>query len=154
MSVKNVSEDQLFEITESVWSMILGLPLVRSAAPASPTHDRTLLASVQISGAFEGVVNLQCSAALAIDAAALMFARPAGDLRPEQVQDALGELTNMVGGNVEALLPDPCRLSHPTVIDGTGYSIRVPGRTKLHVQAAFECDGRLLLVTLLRRDGP
>jgi chemotaxis protein CheX len=45
------------------------------------------------------------------------------DVTPEDVRDALGELANIIGGNVKSLMPEPAALSLPVVlIDGnTGW---------------------------------
>jgi chemotaxis protein CheX len=60
-------------------------------------------------------------------AAEAMFAAEAGSLSWDEVSDALGELTNMVGGNIKGLLPAPSTLSIPSVAGGESYTLRVPG---------------------------
>jgi chemotaxis protein CheX len=72
------------------------------------------------------------------------------DLEPEAVtldetRDALGELTNMMGGNLKALLPGPSRLSLPTVVEESGPGVDPLGNLPIN-QIAFECDGELLRV--------
>jgi chemotaxis protein CheX len=56
-----------------------------------------------------------------------MFAADPGTLSADEVGDALGELTNMVGGNIKSLLPAPSKLSIPSVAGGESYTVRVPG---------------------------
>ena len=41
------------------------------------------------------------------------------------VRDVLGELANMIGGNLKCVLAGGLRLSMPSVVDGTDYSLRV-----------------------------
>jgi chemotaxis protein CheX len=36
------------------------------------------------------------------------------------VRDVAGEVANMIGGNLKALLPEPCRLSLPRVVVDSG----------------------------------
>ncbi|MCU0705946.1 MAG: chemotaxis protein CheX, partial [Fimbriiglobus sp.] len=48
------------------------------------------------------------------------FDTPSAEVTPAELADALGELANMVGGNLKALLPDGCRLSLPSVEPGAG----------------------------------
>jgi chemotaxis protein CheX len=146
----HLTPDAVFRIAESVWSMILNLPLRRSAEPRRAS-ERTLCASVQIDGAWQGVVNLHCSAVVADQAAMTMFGLVGQAPAPEQVQDALGELANMVGGNVKALLGEGCRLSLPTVVDGIDYSVRVPGRTDEVVRVPMACGDEPVLVSVLRK---
>jgi chemotaxis protein CheX len=132
--------------------MILGLGIAPGRDPGSTrAGDRTLTASVEVSGAWEGTTTLQCPATLASRVAAVMFGVQVGAARPDQVQDALGELANVVGGNVKALLPEPCRLSLPTVVEGVGYSTRVAGRAEVVARVSLSCAGEPVLVALLRR---
>jgi chemotaxis protein CheX len=71
----------------------------------------------------------------------------AGELSPEEVADAVGELTNMVGGTVKNLLPAPSKLSLPSVTSGTSYTVHVPGAS-LVVQVDFAWAGEPLTVTV------
>jgi hypothetical protein len=47
------------------------------------------------------------AASFAAECAAIMYGRRAEELTPPEVLDAWGELVNMVGGNLKALLPAP-----------------------------------------------
>ena len=44
------------------------------------------------------------------------------DVTPEDFRDAISEIANIVGGNIKALLPEPCDLSVPSarLADGEG----------------------------------
>ncbi|HVD28484.1 MAG TPA: chemotaxis protein CheX [Mycobacteriales bacterium] len=64
---------------------------------------------------------------LARTAASAMFDRPAEALTDDEVADALGELTNMIGGNLKSLLPGPSRLSMPAVTVGATTAHPAPG---------------------------
>jgi chemotaxis protein CheX len=57
------------------------------------------------------------------NAAGALLGIDLGDVTGEDVTDALGELANIIGGNVKSLMPDPSALSLPVVlIDGnTGW---------------------------------
>lgn len=146
------SENDINRITESIWRSIAGLELVR--ARTIPTHDGTrpfITGCVHITGAWEGAVTVDCTIALARRVASAMFAVRAEAATESEIQDALGEMTNMTGGNIKSLLPAPSILSLPAVADGSDYRLNFPGGRKLS-QVAFECDGEPLLVTLLERD--
>ena len=71
---------------------------------------------VTITGAWSGLVGLSCSPAAARQAAALMFATDEASLEDVEVTDAIGELVNIVGGNLKSLLPEPTVLSLPSVV--------------------------------------
>jgi chemotaxis protein CheX len=112
------TEDLVTEITSSVWTAFLPeeegiLPF--HAAPASST----LTGSIHISGTWNGLVSLTCSAEAATRATASMLATPPGEVDPSDVLDVVGELVNIVGGNIKGLLPPPSDLSLPSVTDGS-----------------------------------
>ena len=48
------------------------------------------------------------------------------DLGAAEICDAIGELTNLIGGAVQALLPAPSELSHPSVVAGKDYRLIFP----------------------------
>lgn len=147
-------EDEIRRITEDVFGMILGLAAVPAPATVKgPIDGRTYSAAVQISGAWEGVVHLLCPASLAARATSIMFGLEASETTSlEQTQDAVGEITNMLGGNFKGLLPGPCRLSLPTVVEGDDYLLRIPNRTTVTTELAFTCEGQAFVVTLLSKD--
>ena len=98
-----------------------------------------------------GAVAVHCAVDLARQVAALMFNMSPENTSIEEVQDALGELVNMTGGNLKALLAEPCYLSLPAVVEGHNYTLRIPG-SALVSQVAFECQGHPFLVTLLEKE--
>ena len=145
-------ENEIHQITESIWSSVLGLEVRRGAPAGIPVkQEHTLAGCVQITGAWEGAVALHCAIGLARQVTALMFGMDPGNASIEEVQDALGELVNMTGGNIKALLAEPCYLSLPTVVEGNNYTLRIPGSVPVN-QVAFECQGQPFLVTLLEKE--
>ena len=78
-----------------------------------------------------------------------MFDLPAAQLDDEQVADALGELTNMIGGNIKSLIPGPGRLSMPTVTVGASSTVPMP-RAALLSTVSLACEGLPLTVSVWR----
>ena len=128
-----VTADQITSIAQEVWKSFLDMSLLPHplGPDAPPPAGVTLTGCVHVSGEWNGSVFLQCDLAVAAAAAEAMFAAEPGTLSPEEVSDALGELTNMVGGNVKSLLPAPSKLSVPSIAQGESYSVRVPGAVLL-----------------------
>jgi len=145
-------EPELTEITERVWDSLVDVPLLprQPGQPGPAPGARTFTGCVQITGAWEGAVTVHCSEALAKLLTAAMFLVDPADTTPEEVTDALGELANMVGGNVKALLPEPCRISLPAVADGIDYRLSVRGARPL-TAVTWTCVGEPLMVRLLER---
>ncbi len=146
-------EDEIVQIAESIWMSILSLPIEAKSggrAAMEGVTGRTLTGCIHLTGDFEGAVTLFCTQSMASHVATIMFAAGPGELSPEEVQDALGELTNMTAGNIKPLLPGTSRLSLPSVVEGVDYSLIVPGSETV-AEVAFACEGQPLVVSLLRR---
>jgi chemotaxis protein CheX len=92
---------------------------------------RHVTACVQFTGGWEGSVILECPENLGIEAASLMFAMDLADTTVSEMKDALGELANMIGGNIKPMLPGPCQISMPTVVDGVEFEVSLPGARRV-----------------------
>jgi len=150
-----VFEEEIVQIAESIWMSILNLPVEvdhEGKAKVGAAGERTLTGCVHLTGDWEGAVLLFCTQALAGRAASIMFATELDELTVEEIQDALGELTNMTAGNVKPLLPGSSRLSLPSVVEGLDYNLMVPG-SKVVAEVGFSCEGHPLIVSLLRKKG-
>ena len=146
----DVAPATLNEIAEKVWSMVLGFHLLPVACdPARAEARDFMLGRVTISGTWQGSVTLGCSPGLARRAAAAMFGKEPADAEPDEIRDALGELTNMVGGNFKTLLKGECRLSVPNVLDVVPYG-QVDPAPNDHLW--FECEGGLVILNVRKRE--
>ena len=144
------AEDEICQVTENIWKSILDIdiqPDPQAVLPDEPQH--LLTGCVQISGAWEGVVVVHCSAELARQVTARMFRLTPETVSDDDMKDVLGELANMIGGNIKTLLPGPSGLSLPTALEGLDYPPLVPGSRCLS-QVAFVCQDQPLLVTLMQ----
>jgi len=103
----------------------LPLPELSSQQEAPERRDR-LTAMVSLSGAWRGVVLLSCGRRLAELACQRMLAPVGGEAGLEETLDALGELTNMLAGQIKALLPRPTAIGPPQVsgLGGTAHLLR------------------------------
>lgn len=145
-------ELEIREITEMVWTSMIKRELQPSAGPDGPTFPpQMLMGSVHLRGDWEGAVTLNCSARLARQLTAILYNITEQSTTSEQTQDVLGELTNIVGGNIKALLPLPSQLSLPSVTEGIDYLALLPGGQVVS-KVAFECLGEPLFVVLLRNE--
>jgi chemotaxis protein CheX len=141
-------DEEIMSVAGDIWLAVLGLPLSASAPGRDAlSPDDTLTGSVAIDGAWHGTISLQCSGHFAKRAASLMFGMDAAEVGSAEVHDALGELANMVSGNVKALLPGPCRLSLPSVAPGP-IELSL-GDGDVERQIWFECDADPIIVRLV-----
>lgn len=142
--------EELSQITRDIWSTFLGLEVGNGRVAPSLDPGRSLTACVQIGGAWEGAVTIECPRHLAEVVASAMMGTARGEVTLEEAQDALGELANITGGNVKALLPEPCRLSLPAVAEGLECTVRIPGLV-LETEVPFTCEEQPFVVRILRR---
>lgn len=143
-----VLDDDLTSLTVAVWESFLDLHA--EPAPGAPVSGRVYTSCVNISGGWDGSVLLVIPAGLATAVAASMFGMQPTDLSEAEITDAVGELANIVGGNVKGLIEEPCGLSLPTVTVGTDYQVTVPG-SELERDVALVSEGHAFHVSVYRR---
>ncbi|MCL3860894.1 chemotaxis protein CheX [Actinotalea sp. K2] len=110
--------DPVYVIAEEVFSsMIDGEPgFLRHWDGDPPPIVDAMHAWVDVHGATNGRVLLSTERSTADDLArALLQMGPTEPVSDEDFADALGEVANIVGGNVKALVPDPGVLTLPQV---------------------------------------
>lgn len=146
--VAGVTVEHVRHVVVDIWSTILGLDA--APVPEALMTKPSVTGIVHISGEADGSVSLECPRGLAERVTALMFGLDPDELAPGDVEDALGELTNMTGGGVKSLLTGPNQLSLPTVVEGTGYQLNVPGSVPVR-DVWFACDGEPLVVRIYER---
>jgi chemotaxis protein CheX len=141
------------EVVEAVFTGMLGFGLVRTHGESIPVPgEPRYIGTVHISGDWEGSVVVECPAGFGYVVAASMFGNEPSDVTEDEVVDVMGELANMTGGNVKALLVGDVKLSLPTVVRGSDFRVVVPG-THLTRSLAYECEGFTFEVRVLSKDG-
>jgi len=128
-----VSDEDLLAITEQVWSSYLDPEGVSPLIPLPPAAlPRDISASVSVTGAWKGHIVVACSSSAAKNAAGALLGIDLADVTPEDITDAVGELVNIIGGNVKGLMPEPSALSLPVVLingeSGWPSAVRSAGR--------------------------
>ncbi|SFK43884.1 chemotaxis protein CheX [Geodermatophilus ruber] len=137
------------EIAEQAWSALVGEEEVLVPLPGE-LPAATLSSWVGIAGPWTGSVVLTCGTDTAEQLTrALLREHAPEELDAEDVSDALGELANVVGGNVKAVLPGPAALGLPEV--GTPPAAGQPADT-LRVDALWR--GQPLSITVQGALGP
>jgi chemotaxis protein CheX len=143
-----IADDDISMIVEGIFADLLGFEVRRREPAEGSWEGPMLVGSVDITGAWEGTVTVDCPAELAEQTARAMFGEEltgAGD-----VLDAVGEVANIAGGNIKALVPAPSQLSLPAVASSTHPT--VAPASALVTEVVFDCQGLPLFVTVLRRE--
>ncbi|HET9419746.1 MAG TPA: chemotaxis protein CheX [Nocardioides sp.] len=116
-TVSPTTGEELAALVEEIWVSLLSdsEPLVPmyDAEAAAPLTD-PWSAQVTIDGDWHGTVRVDLDAPLAEALTARMLGRrPGAPLVEGALEDAVGELANVIGGNVKSLLPGEGSLSLP-----------------------------------------
>lgn len=141
----SAAETEICDIATSIWETMFVMPFDRVAADPAIVGP-LITGCVTIDGAWDGAVMLSCEQTLATSLASELFGADV-PVTQGDVRDTVGEVTNMLAGNLKALLPDPSRLSLPTVAIGAQYDLTVVGTTQT-VAVRFRCDGGLLQISV------
>ena len=146
-----VKVEILAQIVESVFLTMMDLELTSSEKPWHPGGER-LTSFVQLTGDWNGAVLIECTRRQACQFAGRILAMDPPDAVDDDVRDVLGELANMIGGNMKCgMSATGVRLSMPTVMDGTDCDLRICG-SEVQDRLAFQCaDGHFWVTVLTTR---
>lgn len=124
------SESDIRSFTGNIWSSVFGLDLDSGCIAGLDTGD-IIAGGIHLSGAWEGALFVECTPNLARKLASAMFGMDDAEITDSEVRDAIGEIANMAGGNFKALLPQPCQLSLPIVVEGHDFHVHIMGSEQL-----------------------
>jgi len=126
--VENFAEitDKMIEATVEIFTTMVMMDISVAGEPSKELGQlkNTITGMVGLAGTYKGVlaVHIPRHVALAITSS---FLGMDVDEMNEDVQDAIGEIANMLGGNVKTTLSDSgkdIQLSLPSTISGDEYS--------------------------------
>ncbi|GAA3297163.1 MULTISPECIES: chemotaxis protein CheX [Dactylosporangium] len=128
-----------------VWTAYLGTSPTVASDDEQHSAAAEITASVGVAGAWLGMIVLRSDlgAAAAIAAEMLELA----SVKPDDIQDATGELMNIVAGNVKSFLPKPSHLALPQVVVGRA-EVLWPGTRRLS-RVMVGWDGHQVTVEVL-----
>jgi len=122
MDAANLEVTDLQAIAEQVWTSYLGdtEPLLPSFGPLDDAFAQGMVwsAAVSVHGGWLGTVTVEVASTVAEQLTRTMLALEATALTDADIADAVGELVNMIGGNVKSLMPGPSTLTLPVVAAG------------------------------------
>lgn len=95
--------------------------------PTSPIEDgsqycelRRILAAIRITGTINELIVVEAPVETACAIGETMFAADPGTLQEDEISDAVGEIVNMIGGNVKGMHEGDSLLSLPCVSEQEG----------------------------------
>ena len=143
---------EIARIVEDVFRTMLCLEVTGITAALETAGPGSLTAAVQFVGEWKGAVLLRCSPRQACQLACRLMPGLQPSRVDEDVRDALGEITNMVGGNLKPILPPGVVLSMPSVVQGNDYAVHICGGNTSKTWS-FSSDLGIFSVTLVQVTG-
>jgi chemotaxis protein CheX len=118
--------DELAQIVGSVFETMLRLET--ALGEDAPPHATDMLtAAVYLTGNYRGAILIHCLPRQACAFAGQFLSKEAHPEINDEVRDVLGELANMIAGNLKCTFLPGTHLSIPSVIEGPLSALRVCG---------------------------
>ncbi len=144
------SED-IFTIAQNVLDTMVKVESFFQPDANLPEDGGHVTGCIQISGGWQGAVLLQTTDAFARNVASRMLCLEYDDVTGEDIQDAMAELTNMVGGNIKSQVPGPSFLSLPSVTTGEDFDVALPHTQRVN-DVTLEVDCEPMRIVLCERE--
>ncbi len=141
---------ELAQIVEYVFRTMVCLEVSESDQPWFPGSNQ-LTATIHLAGDWNGVLALGCDCKLACAFTARFLSTEKPEMVDDVVRDVLGELANMIGGNLKCVLAGGLSLSMPSVVDGADHHLRVC-RAGTRERLVFDCAEGVFSVAVLREE--
>ena len=122
-------------LAESVFLSMLALEVHPSNEELRPDEEM-ITGAVYFAGPWKGAVLVQCTRAQACDFTARLMGIAQPSAFDDDVRDAVGEVTNIIGGNLKPILPHGVVLSMPSVVEGYPSALRICGNNPI-IRLAF-----------------
>jgi chemotaxis protein CheX len=113
------------------------------------SRTSVVTSAIFFAGSWKGAVVLECSEAQARFLTGRLMDIPEPPRMDNDTRDAMGEVVNMIGGNLKSVLPPGVGLSMPSVLEGADYAYRICGSNEL-VRFSFCGDAGHLWITLFQ----
>lgn len=137
--------EEISRILVEIWGTVLGWELDELGVGALEDDVEVFSAGVQLMGSWNGAVYVQVPIHTAYEITSGLFEMLPEDCDDDLVRDALGEIANILGGNVKSLIDGVDNLSLPVVTKGN------PGQLGTIVgQVIFDSQGERLGAVLLK----
>ena len=148
LNLKAIVSESIIDVFDTMLSS--KLEIVDTISPDSLEKIRNV-GSVSFAGDATGMVSIHVGDNFSRELTADMLGMEIEELESEEeIRDMLGELGNIVGGNLKSTFTDAglvCALSTPSFTTGTDFKIESLNMEK-YERFAFDCDGNIVFVEM------
>lgn len=146
----------LANATDEIFDTMLSMKIeVLETTPDIAKDASRIVGSVGFAGDVIGCMNIHITSKLARVIAGSMLGEKPDDLDSEVILDVVGELSNMVGGDIKSRLCDagmPCSLSIPSTMIGSNFMIESHG-WMIHERIGFQTNEHCAFVEVYVKPG-
>jgi len=146
------SSELIVQVVTSVFATLLELDLSMADEAGSPAGDR-VTSTVHLDGDWNAAVLVECSCRQACQFTGKMLAMDPPENFNDDVRDVLGEIANIIGGNIKSVISPKDSLSLPCVIHGSNFDVCVCG-SEIHKRLGFEFEGGVFWITIMGKALP
>ena len=141
--------------TREVFDTMLSMELNEQGAQSLSDGSR-IVGSVSLAGNVSGTVNIHVSETFAAQITANMLGMEMDEIESdEEVHDVIGELSNMIGGDLKSRLCDAgfvCELSIPSITSGKDFNIESKGWA-VKESVCFQYQDHIALIEAFIKNG-
>ena len=131
VDIKTSVTNAVYEIFDKMLSMNVEIFNTESQ---ENTDEKKIVGAVSFTGDVMGWMSIHVTEFFAHLITASMLGMELGEIEGEdEIHDVIGELSNMIGGNLKSLFCDsgfPCQLSVPSITSGRDFKIDPAGWMK------------------------
>ena len=103
------------QILQNVFDIMLEMPTAPGSDPGADAGRSRYVAAIRITGDVNELIVVEAPPETAAAIGETMFAADPGTLSEDELSDAVGEVVNMIGGNVKGMHDGDSLLSLPCV---------------------------------------
>lgn len=154
MLVQDCLNDALIEGTREVFETMMFMTVEPCNDLYEAIEGPALLGTISFKGKIEGVLSICCGMECARNIAINMLGmEPDEEISDEEVQDAMGEVSNMVMGSVKSRIMDSVgdvQVSIPSVINGSELETHLENAECIRTEVTI--DEFMACLTVLYRE--
>ena len=110
-----IQAEHVTQMVDELFSSMFDTSIELIDGPFDATAPESFQAAIRINGDWKAELRVIASRQLAESIAQSMFDVDASELNEGEILDALGEIANVIGGNVKGVVDQACSLSLPCV---------------------------------------
>lgn len=117
-----ITEESIAKANALFWEQMLAIRMTHLSGALDGQHaahsigKEHVMGRCDISGEWNGWIEVRLSDKLARTATSAMLMQPIDAIDATDVFDAVKEITNMIAGTIKSALPRPCSMTVPTAV--------------------------------------